>query len=491
MASQVLTKEEKTLHDQENILPRRQLLIALATLSTSLLLVIIDQNGISVMLPTIAHDLNAENTISWAGTSSLVANTCFQMLYGRLSDVFGRKVVYVSAILLLCFANLLCSFSHNAIMLYLCRAIAGIGGGGVLNLSNIIISDIVTLEQRGKIQGVVGATVGLGNIIGPFIAAGVIGQTSWRAFFGFYHHCHFVQRNTKIDWMGTFVSGISIVLLLIPISGGGSYFSWDSPLSISMLSTGGALFIAFIVWEWKMAKLPMMPVNIYKNITLSIMLAQNFLFGAVYQSYLYYVPLYLQNPRQYSAMESAAIYTPLVAAQAIFSIASGQYISFRLRYGEVIYTGFALWTLGAGLALILNRHTSAAVIAVILAVVGAGVGCIFQPTLIALQAHSPKSRRAVIISNRNFYRCMGGACGLAISVAVLQARLSAALPVAHKDLASSTYVLPDDMRGKAGVLEAYMSASHSVFILQIPLIGACLLSTIFIRDRGLDPVKET
>jgi hypothetical protein len=86
---------------------------------------------------------------------------------------------------------------------------------------------------------------------------------------------------------------------------------------------------------------------------------------------------------------------------------------------------------------------------------------------------------------------MGGACGLAISAAVLQARLSAALPVAHKDLASSTYVLPDDMRGKAGVLEAYMSASHSVFILQIPLIGACLLSTIFIRDRGLDPVKET
>ncbi|OBS26061.1 hypothetical protein FPOA_00005 [Fusarium poae] len=510
MASQVLTKEEKTLHDQENILPRRQLLIALATLSTSLLLVIIDQNGISVMLPTIAHDLNAENTISWAGTSSLVANTCFQMLYGRLSDVFGRKVVYVSAILLLCFANLLCSFSHNAIMLYLCRAIAGIGGGGVLNLSNIIISDIVTLEQRGKIQGVVGATVGLGNIIGPFIAAGVIGQTSWRAFFWILSPLSFCtavlsyfflpskpatvgfwEGIRKIDWMGTFVSGISIVLLLIPISGGGSYFSWDSPLSISMLSTGGALFIAFIVWEWKMAKLPMMPVNIYKNITLSIMLAQNFLFGAVYQSYLYYVPLYLQNPRQYSAMESAAIYTPLVAAQAIFSIASGQYISFRLRYGEVIYTGFALWTLGAGLALILNRHTSAAVIAVILAVVGAGVGCIFQPTLIALQAHSPKSRRAVIISNRNFYRCMGGACGLAISAAVLQARLSAALPVAHKDLASSTYVLPDDMRGKAGVLEAYMSASHSVFILQIPLIGACLLSTIFIRDRGLDPVKET
>ena len=238
MAPQVLTKDERALQDQTNLLPRRQLIVALATLSSSLLLTIIDQNGISVMLPTIAHDLSAENTISWAGTSSLVANTCFQMLYGRLSDVFGRKVVFISAIMLLCVADLLCSLSKNAIMFYVFRAVAGIGGGGVQNLSNIIISDIVTLEQRGKIQGVVGATVGLGNVVGPFIAAGMMRQTSWRAFFwllspmsfcaavlayfflpskpatvGFWEGIH------KIDWMGTFVSGAGIILLLIPISG--------------------------------------------------------------------------------------------------------------------------------------------------------------------------------------------------------------------------------------------------------------------------------
>ncbi|KAF4416151.1 tetracycline efflux (otrb) [Fusarium acutatum] len=479
----VLTKDEKALHDQVNILPRRQLIIALATLSSALLLVTIDQNGISVTLPTIAKDLNAEATISWAGTSSLIANTCFQMLYGRLSDVFGRKVVFISAALLLCVSDLLCSFSQNAVMFYVFRALAGIGGGGVLNLNNIIISDIVSLEQRGKIQGITGATVGLGNIIGPFIAAGIMQKSSWRAFFWLLTPLSFVtaalaffflpskpatisfkEGITKIDWVGSWVSGVGIVLLLIPISGG---------------------------WEWKMAKLPMMPVDIYKNSSISIMLAQNFLLGAVYQSYLYYVPLYLQNPHQYSAMKSAAIYTPLVAAQMIASVGSGQYISHRLRYGEVLIFGFVLWTLGAGLALLLTRHSSIAVIAVILGVVGMGVGCIFQPTLIALQAHSPKSRRAVIISNRNFYRCIGGACGLAISAAVLQAQLRATLPAEYKDLASSTYVLPESMRKVPAVLDAYMSASHSVFILQVPLIGLCLLGTAFIRDRGLEPVKDT
>ncbi|EGU77405.1 hypothetical protein FOXB_12085 [Fusarium oxysporum f. sp. conglutinans Fo5176] len=455
---------------------------ALATLSAALLLVTIDQNGISVTIPTIAKDLDAGATISWAGTSSLIANTCFQMLYGRLSDVFGRMVIFVSAALLLCVADLLCSLSQNAIMFYVSRAIAGIGGGGVQNLVNIIISDIVTLEQRGKIQGVVGGTVGLGNVIGPFIAAGIMQKSSWRAFFWLLTPLSFIavlaylflpskpptigfwEGISKIDWVGSLVSGAGIVLLLIPISG-----------------VGGALFIAFIGWEWKMAKLPMMPIDIYKNSSLAIMLAQNCLLGAVYQSYLYYVPLYLQNPHQYSAIKSAAVYTPLVAAQMIASIGSGQYISRRLRYGEVIIFGFAIWTL----------HSSPAVIAVILAIVGTGVGCIFQPTLIALQAHSPKSRRAVIISNRNFYRCIGGACGLAVSAAVLQAQLRATLPTEYKSLASSTYVLPESMRQVPAVLDAYMSASHSVFILQVPLIGLCLLGTAFIRDRGLEPVKDT
>lgn len=123
---------------------------------------------------------------------------------------------------------------------------------------------------------------------------------------------------------------------------------------------------------------------------------------------------------------------------------------------------------------------------------GLGVGCIFQPTLIALQAHSLKSRRAVIISNRNFYRCAGGACGLAISAAVLQARLRSALPAEYAYLADSTYSIPHFPGGfPVEVLDAYMAASRAVFILQVPLIGLCLLVMVFIRDRGLEPVEDT
>ncbi|GAB1209628.1 hypothetical protein APSETT445_008409 [Aspergillus pseudonomiae] len=401
---------EKALHDQTNILPLGQLLIVFAGLAVSLLITFVDQNGISVTLPTIAKDLHAENTISWAGTSSLIANTMFTVLYGRLSDIFGRKIVYLLALALLCIADLLCGLSQNAPMFYVFRGLAGVAGGGVTSLTMIIVSDIVTLEQRGKYQGILGASLGLGNVIGPFLAAAFIMKATWRAFF----------------W------------LLAPLS--------------------------------------------------------SFLLGAVYQSNLYYLPLYYQNARGWSPILSAALTTPMVACQSLASICSGQYISRRKRYGEVIWAGFGLWTLGAGLMLLFNRRTSIGAIVVIVLVQGIGIGFVFQPTLVAFQAHCTKAHRAVIISNRNFFRCLGGACGLAVSAAILQAVLKSNLPEGYQNIAHSSYSLPS-RSGVADadweqIITAYAKASRGVFILQVPLIGICFLLCFFIKDRGLERPKD-
>ncbi len=146
---------------------------------------------------------------------------------------------------------------------------------------------------------------------------------------------------------------------------------------------------------------------------------------------------------------------------------------------------------GAGLMLLLNRQTSVSVIIGLFALVGVGIGCSFQPTLVALQAHSPKSRRAVVISTRNFFRCIGGSFGLATSAAALQAALKANLPAEYAYLANNTYSLPKFQGpGFDGVLDAYMAASRAVFILQIPLIGLCLAGCLFIKDRGLEPLED-
>lgn len=149
---------------------------------------------------------------------------------------------------------------------------------------------------------------------------------------------------------------------------------------------------------------------------------------------------------------------------------------------------------GAGLTLLFGPHTHPAVIAVCVAITGTGIGFTFQPTLVALQAHCTKSQRAISISNRNFFRCMGGACGLAISAAILQATLRSNLPTEFAYLTESSYTLPSrstltDSQWSE-ILFAYSKASHSVFILQVPLIGVCFLACCFVRDRGLERPKE-
>ncbi|KAF4448574.1 MFS transporter [Fusarium austroafricanum] len=502
-----LTDAEKALHDQTNYLPRRQLISCLAMIASALFISFMDQNGISTAIPAIANDLNAHDTISWAGTASLLANATFQMLYGRLSDIYGRKAIFISAVLLLSLADLLCGLSVNATMFYVFRGIAGIGIGGVTNLAMIIVSDVVTLEQRGKYQGITGSMVGLGSVVGPFLASAFATKATWRGFFWLLaplgavnailaylylpskgRKSPFLENAKKIDWAGSFTSTAGTILLFIPISGGGAYFAWNSSLVISLLAIGSVCLIVFVFVEWKFAKLPMMPVGVYRDPVMVVLLVQSFLMGYVYQVSLYYTPLYLQNARQISIIMSAVILVPMYGVQSIVSTLSGFWISKYKRYDIVLRVGFGLWTLGAGLTLVYGPTTSPGIIVIPLIIMGMGVGCVFQPTLVALQAYSSKSRRAVVISNRNFNRCVGGACGLAISAAVLQSRYRSALPLEYSSLADTLFALPAMSGGvPQPVIDAYMEASRAVFITTIPLVGISFLGTFFVKERGLSP----
>ncbi|OXV06414.1 hypothetical protein Egran_05818 [Elaphomyces granulatus] len=504
---------EEGLQDQTNILPRGQLLIVITAVAASLLISFVDQNAIGVALPTIGRELNAANTISWAGTSSFIGNAAFAGLCGRLSDIFGRKLVYLNALALLCLADLLCGLSQNAPMFYVFRGIAGIAGGGISSLTMIIVSDAVALEDRGKYQGILGACMGAGNVIGPFISAAFTQRATWRGIFYLISPLAAVgaviawlilpstmqkdsmKKNVRnIDFYGILTFSVGIIFVLIPISGGGSYFSWDSPMGISMLAIGGCSLLLFLFIEWKVAALPMLPVSFFQDSVISTLFMQSFLLGASYQSYLYYLPLYFENALQLSAIQSAILMLPMVSMQSIASIISGQYISRRKRYGEVIWAGCALWTLGTGLAITFTRTTSQGVMAAVLFTVGTGVGFTLQPGIVALQAQCTISKRAAVISNRNFFRSLGGACGLAVSAAVLQSMLKANLPEGYKYLAHMAYAVPEQSSVPAtdwdALLLAYMKASNAVFILQVPLVGTCLLGCLLIRDRGLERPRD-
>ncbi|KAF2623481.1 MFS general substrate transporter [Macroventuria anomochaeta] len=513
---------EAAVFDQTNLLPKRQLITVLCALAVSLFISFVDQNGIGVALPTIGEELCAEETISWAGTSALIANTIFQVLYGRLSDLFGRKAVFLSALALLAVSELLCGFSQSATMLFIFRGLAGVANGGITSLAMIIVSDIVTLKERGQYQGILGSCVGSGSMAGPFIAAAftqpsTFGDTTWRGFFWLVSPlvaivgvvCFFILPTPRdappmnfkavskeIDYFGIIAGSAAIILLLIPISEGGSYFKWDSPLVISMLAVGGCCMVGFVVIEYCIARLPMMPLSLFTSTPVCVMLIQNLLFGIVYYSQLYYLPLFFQNAHQLTPMMSATLLLPMTCAQMVASILSGQYISRRERYGEVIWTGFFFWTLGVGLTCMFDVDTPIYAMVIILMVEGIGIGCIFQPTLVALQAHCTKAQRAVVISNRNFIRSLGGAIGLAISATILQNTLQKAMPPEFVSLSQSAYHTPDLKALGASpaqmqdISHAYAQASRSVFIMNAPFIGLCLLGCLLIKDHGLQRPEE-
>jgi MFS family permease len=224
------------------------------------------------------------------------------------------------------------------------------------------------------------------------------------------------------------------------------------------------------------------------------MLAQNFLFGVVSFSQTFYLPLFFQNARRLSPLTSATLMLPLTGAQMVSSVVSGRYISHFERYGEVIWLGFSLWTLGVGLTCMFGLDLPLYGIALILFIQGTGIGCVFQPVMQALQAHSLKSHRAVVISNRNFLRSLGGAVGLAISAAVLQNSLTRAIPKDLQYLKLSSYDTPDfadlSPTQEREILGVYAKASRTVFIMNLPFMVVCLLLCFFIKDRGFQRPEE-
>ncbi|EMC96294.1 hypothetical protein BAUCODRAFT_469862 [Baudoinia panamericana UAMH 10762] len=505
---------EAALHDQTQLLPKKQLIFVFLIMDLALLVCFIDQNGIGVLLPDIARDLNASSTITWAGTSALIANTVFQVLYGRLSDLFGRKTVLLWALVLLSLSDLACGLSVNATMLYIFRGLAGVANGGITSLTMMIVSDIVTLQDRGRYQGILGACIGIGNAIGPLIASAFALHSTWRGLFyllaplimvtvvasWIYLPSNMPKLNlrdtlAKIDFLGLFFGSAAVILLLIPVSSGGHPGTpWESPEIIAMFVVGGACLFAFILAEGKWAKLPMMPLSIFTRVSVAAMLAQSFLLGACYYSYLYFIPLYFQNVRGKTPLIAAALQLPLVGAQSSFSTLGGLYMSKVNRYGEVIWTGFGLWALGSGLLVLASETISFGWIALFLIIIGVGTGLTFQPTLVALQAHCPKAQRAVIVSNRNFLRSSGGAVGLAVSSAILANVLKGSLPTRLASLANSTFAAPDlsgySAADQAIVKHAYTTASRAVFIWCVPVMGLCFLLCALIKDEGLVRKEE-
>ncbi|KAH9226335.1 hypothetical protein K456DRAFT_58812 [Colletotrichum gloeosporioides 23] len=492
--------------DQSSRLPFGRLMSAYICLAAIYFIQTLDINSVATALQAIARSLGAGNSITWAGTTYLMGQTAFQSLYGRLSDIFGRKPVLLVCIGFLVGGDLLCGFARTPLWLYVCRALSGVGGGGISSLVQITVSDLVSLKDRGKYQGMLSASIGLGASTGPFIAASMLrkgetgGVEAWRWIFWvppiLAAACattiwlclplkpvagSWREKLAKIDWYGLGAAMAGVLLLLIPLNSGGSIWPWHSEHVITMLILGGFFLIIFAVIEKSVAKIPLIPLRLFGKRSTAVMYVQSALYDCVWQVNLYFLPIYFQEVRGYSPLRSASLTLLLLLIHSAAGVASGPIMSKSARYAPILFIGMGLWTLGSGLKLVFSRTTSISVYVTVLLIEGTGIGFVHQPALMALQALSKPEDRAVATSTRNLMRMLGSVVGMALSTAVQYSVMKSALPAdlpesIRSSVTGGTWQPGDvDSHGwEQAILDAKMRGVHMVFIMLVPLMVLCL-----------------
>ncbi|PVH75880.1 putative efflux pump antibiotic resistance protein [Cadophora sp. DSE1049] len=498
---------------QSHILSQKRLLTVFPALALVQFTSFLDQTAISTSLPAIAAGLNTGSSISWVACSFLTTSTSIQLTNGRFSDIFGRKTCLVSALLIMGLGNLLSGFSQTPAQLYATRAFSGLGAGAINALVQITISDITSLDQRGYYFGIVGIAVAFGNGLGPVVGGALTEHTSWRWAFWFICPLTAVavtylllvlpgssapenvwMKIKMVDWIGVLTSMAAIILILIPLSKGGSAEAWKSVPNIALFLFGLLLFTAFILLEFQFVKLPILPLRLFRyGASTNILIAINVLIGWVYWGNLFYIPLYLQVVRGWSPSIAGSFILPLVIAHGMTSGLSGIIMSISGRYTSVISGGAALWAIGACIKVTYGQETPVWLILCTGVLEGIGVGCSLQPVLIGLLAGSNKTDRAAITGLRNFVRDIGSAVGITVSGSILNSIMHAGLKHRFSSdfiskLTSSAFSLPTSGlsdEDKALVSSVYMQGIHGIFISYAVICVILFVSTRFIEDYGL------
>ncbi|CAE6410666.1 unnamed protein product [Rhizoctonia solani] len=492
------------LADQTYYLPRRyiiQVFLACASVGMTGLL---DETMIAVALPLIASDLNTGSQISAVATAYFITSTACQMLYGRISDIWSRKSVLLSLLFILFIGNLASSLAQTFTQILVFRAIVGIGGGGIGTVGQIIVSDVVSLRQRGKYQGILGSSVALANGVGPIIGGALAGTSSdgWRWIFRlelplavlsaaaviFFMPLKPVEGSilnklAKVDWIGAALALLGTTTLVLGITWGGSEYPWSSGHVIGTLVAGGVSSILFILWEWKGAALPLMPLHIYKNRVVIGGIATHTLNGFLTVVQVFYLPTFYQTVYGYSAVKSGAMILPIVLVQTAISTLSGIIITLTGRYRELILSGWAIWTIGLGLITTFNANTSLAKQIGYSLIVGLGVGQTFQPSLVAIQGAVERREMAVITSVRMFVRNLGGTIGLAIAGTVVNVMFrshlkSLNLPAdVYEAIIDNPVVAREsvDAATLGQIIEGYRRGFRVVFIILVAVSGLALI----------------
>ncbi|MDR6640707.1 MDR family MFS transporter [Paenarthrobacter nitroguajacolicus] len=439
------------------VLTHRQTLTVMVGLMLGMFLSSLDQTIVSTSIYTIANDLDGLSLQAWATTAYLITSTVSTPLYGKLSDIFGRRPLYLIAILVFLAGSLYAGSVHSMTELAIARGIQGLGAGGLLALALTIIGDIVALKDRAKYQGYFMSVFGISSVLGPVIggafagSANILGFDGWRWVFFInlpiglaalvvvFMYLHLPARHVKqkIDYWGAAAITLAIVPLLL-VAEQGRTWGWSSAGSWLCYGLGVIGIVAFLLAEKRAGDYALIPLRLFKNTTFGLSSLLNFIIGIGMFGAIAMLPMYLQLVKGLTPTEAGLMMITFTVGILFGSISAGRTISSSGVYRIFPIMGTAVLAAAATvMGFVLGVDTGLWVPGLIAVFFGVGLGFCMQPLTLAMQVSVPPKDMGVGTSTAAFFRSMGGAVGTAVFISMLFSTAADKIADGMKTAASS------------------------------------------------------
>jgi EmrB/QacA subfamily drug resistance transporter len=487
---------------------QREVIQALSGLMLGMFVAILASTIVSNALPRIIADLGGSQSVyTWIVTTELLAMTATVPLWGKMADLYSKKLLIQLSLSLFVAGSLIAGFTPNVGVLILSRVVQGVGAGGMSALALIVMAAMIPPRELGKYSGMFGAVFGVATIAGPLIG-GVLVDTSWLG----WRWCFFIgvpfslaaiallqrtlhlpatrRRAVTIDWLGAGLITAGVCDLLIWSTLAGNHFAWGS-WETAVFVVGGVLLLALAVYVESRAKEPIIPLSIFRSRTVSLTIVASVLVGLAMFGGTVFLSQYFQISLGKSPTVAGLMSLPLIFGLLVSSTVAGQLITRFGRWKPYLVAGAVVMTAGMLLLSTIDSHTSVLMLSLYMAVLGVGVGMLMQNLVLAAQNDVPAQALGATTSSLTFFRSMGGAIGVSALGAVLASRVTSLLAERFGAPAAGggTAKVPDLATLPAPVLavvrDVYGQATADLFLVGAPIALLAVIAVLFIKEKPL------